>query len=189
MLTNEQKEYIAQRFLRWELPANFSPDNGISYEPLLKPNGDKFPGPVGTNLLDYRQARAMVEHIVEGLPGPESPIRALAAAARLPSAPEPFTVRGYEALRDTLLAAFNQSARGKGVERHGRGATFLDQPIMEITRRVGVGGPLFQALKKIEESAGMIDRGEKEAAAFELLGAIIYCAAAHIYLTQPKESK
>jgi hypothetical protein len=50
-MTDAQIKYMAERFLRWKLPENFNPDAGI------------------TNLFDYEQARAMVCHMIDGMPG------------------------------------------------------------------------------------------------------------------------
>lgn len=87
-------------------------------------------------------------------------------------------VEGYEPLRDALQEAYDQSARGKGVQRHANGRDFDRQPIMEIGRMVGPGFQLGQAMKKIQEASGMINRAEGGAAIRELLGAIVYAAAA-----------
>ena len=87
-------------------------------------------------------------------------------------------VEGYEPLRDALQEAYDQSARGKGVQRHANGRDFDRQPIMEIGRMVGPGFQLGQAIKKMQEAAGMINRAEGGAAIRELLGAIVYAAAA-----------
>jgi hypothetical protein len=87
-------------------------------------------------------------------------------------------VEGYGPLRDALQEAYDQSARGKGVDRHANGRDFDRQPIMEIGRMVGPGFQLGQAIKKLQEAAGMISRGEGGAAVRELLGAIVYSAAA-----------
>lgn len=88
-------------------------------------------------------------------------------------------VRGYEELRDVLERAYNQSARGKGVNRHGKGKSFIEQPIIRNAEKFGVGGPLYQASKKIEEAPGLEG---VEAQVHELLGAIIYVAGAIIHL-------
>lgn len=64
-------EHMVQRFLRWRLPENFSPDNGISFKPTFNDHMEGGPmqhNPVGTNLFDYEQAKAMVLHMLEGLP-------------------------------------------------------------------------------------------------------------------------
>jgi len=86
---------------------------------------------------------------------------------------------GYERLRATLEAAYDQAARGKGAVRHGNSLPFHEQPMQTIARQVGPGFILGQAMKKIGESAGL----DKDAAIRELLGAIVYCAGAVIFLT------
>ena len=65
-LTEAQIKHMVNRFLGWQLPANFAPDAGIKY---TRPNYPaSWPGPSGTNLLDYTQAEAMVRHMIDGLP-------------------------------------------------------------------------------------------------------------------------
>jgi hypothetical protein len=92
-------------------------------------------------------------------------------------------VPGYYPLFKALEDALDQSQRGKGRERHVRGDTpFYRQPILEITRMVGIGGPAFQAIKKIQEAIGMVERREPGAAVRELLGAIVYTAAVVVLL-------
>lgn len=83
----------------------------------------------------------------------------------------------YEKLRRIFQAAIDQAAHGKGKERHAEnGEHFEDQQICEITRRVGIGFPLGQAIKKAIESCRLPGaRGEAE-----LLGAMNYLAAAAI---------
>lgn len=69
-MTEEQIKHMVSRFLGWKLPADFSPDNGISFQPLGNagtPHEYKR-DPVGTNLLDATQADAMVRHMIAGLP-------------------------------------------------------------------------------------------------------------------------
>ncbi len=70
-LTDEQIKHMVDRFLGWKLPANFSPDGGISFKATFN---DHLPTPMrhepsGTNLFDCDQATAMVRYMVEGLPG------------------------------------------------------------------------------------------------------------------------
>lgn len=71
MKINEtQIQYMVNRFLGWKLPADFSPDAGISFkadfnERTAHPSKHE---PTGTNLFDASQAAAMVRYIVEGLP-------------------------------------------------------------------------------------------------------------------------
>lgn len=59
---------VVNRFLMWKLPADFSPDSGISFKresdydhPVF---GRSKHEPMGTNLLNAEQARAMLEHVL-----------------------------------------------------------------------------------------------------------------------------
>ena len=84
----------------------------------------------------------------------------------------------YNDLEAALQAALAQARSGKGSARHSTGQDFLEQPIMTITRTHGVGFPMGQAAKKIEEASRMTpDRARQE-----LLGAIVYLAAAWVAL-------
>lgn len=96
------------------------------------------------------------------------------------------TSEDYAALRSVLDLAYEQSSSGKGKNRHANGKPFLQQPIMEIGRMVGIGYQLGQAMKKAQEAGGMASRGEISAAQAELLGAINYLAAAHIQLGEQR---
>ena len=68
-MTESQIKHMVDRFLGWRLPENFSPDCGISFDPV----GNKGTpheyrrNPVGTNLLTAVQAEAMVRYMVEGM--------------------------------------------------------------------------------------------------------------------------
>ena len=93
-------------------------------------------------------------------------------------------VDGYDELFEILAAAYDQAARGKGVERHGNGLPFMQQPIMKLTEAFGTGFPLGQAAKKLEESTGMSFGPDCK----ELLGAIVYTAAAIIGLEKEAAS-
>lgn len=69
-MRDEQIKYMVDRFLRWRLPENFSPDAGISFKPVFNehtahPDNHK---PVGTNLFDASQAEKMLRHLAEGMP-------------------------------------------------------------------------------------------------------------------------
>lgn len=86
----------------------------------------------------------------------------------------------YASLRMVLDDAFSQAAVGKGRERHANGEAFEDQIICEVTRRLGSGYPLGQAVKKIYESQRL--GGERGVA--ELLGCINYVAAAIIVMRE-----
>jgi hypothetical protein len=61
----------------------------------------------------------------------------------------------YYDLFIVLQKALYQAQDGKGAERHGNGLSFLEQPALTITRAVGLGFPLGQAMKKIQESQRM----------------------------------
>lgn len=77
-MTDDQIKHMVQRFLQWKLPENFNPDNGISFKPTFNDSpkvmamlGLTEPmkcNPVGTNLLDARQADEMVRFMLDGLP-------------------------------------------------------------------------------------------------------------------------
>lgn len=67
-MTDEQIKQMVERFLQWRLPENFNPDNGISFKsPFSDEPMRSRHWPVGTNLLDYSQAEAMVRHMIEGM--------------------------------------------------------------------------------------------------------------------------
>ena len=87
---------------------------------------------------------------------------------------------GYHDLFDVLRDALDQAQNGKGEERHGNGLSFTDQPALTVTRAVGLGFPLGQAMKKIQECQRM----DTDAAKRELLGAINYLAAAVLFLDE-----
>lgn len=87
---------------------------------------------------------------------------------------------GYTSLCQVLTGAIQQASGGKGKERHAKpGEPFEKQKICEITRRVGLGYPLGQAIKKAEESLRLGDHGLAE-----LLGAINYLAAAYLVMEE-----
>jgi hypothetical protein len=86
----------------------------------------------------------------------------------------------YTPLIEVLQDAYKHAAHGKGKQRHQSASDqpFREQPMMTIAEICGVGFPAGQALKKIQEAMGMVDRGEFKQAEAELLGAINYCAGA-----------
>lgn len=57
---------MVDRFLGWPLPIDFSPDNGISFDPTYNKHMVPPPmrNPVGTNLFTADQATAMVRHLL-----------------------------------------------------------------------------------------------------------------------------
>ena len=95
----------------------------------------------------------------------------------------------YQPLKDVLKAAYAQAAAGKGRDRHANGKPFLEQPIMEIGRMVGMGYQTGQAMKKAQEAGGMVQRGQNDAARAELLGAINYLASAYILIGEIAEKQ
>lgn len=98
----------------------------------------------------------------------------------------PFVAPGYNAFARILAQAFEQVARGKGAKRHGRGREWLQQPIMNIARMVGLGGHSYQIMKKTQEAQAMFERGEHDAAIAEFRGVIGYAAAAIAYIEERK---
>ncbi|WKL15109.1 hypothetical protein QYQ99_22530 [Comamonas testosteroni] len=55
-------EQMVGRLLSWPLPADFAPDCGISF--TRSPHAGMTP--MGTNLLHFGQAKAMLEHCING---------------------------------------------------------------------------------------------------------------------------
>nr|DAF08374.1 MAG TPA: hypothetical protein [Caudoviricetes sp.] len=92
-----------------------------------------------------------------------------------------------EVIGQAMLRCFS----GKGKERHNIEGTvdFMDQPLMEISRRVGIGGPLYQVHKKAYEAHDMVRKGDFERARNELLDIIIYTAATVLLLDEQKGDK
>lgn len=68
-MTDDQINQMVSRFLAWRLPEDFTPDGGISFTPMLYRAGYEpiLREPVGTNLLTFTQAKAMVQHMVADL--------------------------------------------------------------------------------------------------------------------------
>ncbi|MFZ5770507.1 MAG: hypothetical protein ACOY4W_03685 [Thermodesulfobacteriota bacterium] len=83
---------------------------------------------------------------------------------------------GYEPLAGVLQEALDQAQRGKGAQRHANGQPFAEQLICVVTRTVGLGFPLGQALKKAVEAKRLGGEHGRQ----ELLGAINYLSAAVI---------
>lgn len=91
-------------------------------------------------------------------------------------------IEGYEHLSRILLMAYDQAASGKGKERHATSPIvgtlpWDQQPLLAISRMVGVGGAAYQVLKKAQESVTMTGNGNFAGAKAEALGAIVYAAA------------
>lgn len=85
----------------------------------------------------------------------------------------------YQILAHVLQMALDQAQTGKGRERHANDQAFSSQPILNIARMLdGIDGHGFQVMKKTQEAVRMFHRGRESAAIQELLGAIVYSAAA-----------
>lgn len=133
-------------------------------------------------MQDYEdEARGQVPQMTVP-PAPKMPVPPPPWLQRPLQAEVQFNEPGYEALGDVLHAAYVQAARGKGRERHADDKAFDDQPIFGIAERRGLGFLLGQVDKKSEEAQGMAHRNERARAQTELLGAIVYLAAAYIHL-------
>jgi len=67
ILTEKQLEHMIRRFLQWKLPEDFNPDGGIVFERYFNVNTPwpRKAEPVGTNLFDYNQTKAMILHMLE----------------------------------------------------------------------------------------------------------------------------
>lgn len=86
-MTEAQIKHMVNRFLGWRLPEDFRPDGGVEFDAdaakKLDPRNLRYT-PYGTNLLDARQAEAMVRHMLTGLPDEDS----VGAAKREVGAPQ-----------------------------------------------------------------------------------------------------
>lgn len=132
---------------------------------------------IDAHVVDFA---ALMEIIPLKTPAPRQPVRGCI--------PVTLAVPGYERLADILGQAFQQSAQGKGVERHANGQPWEKQSLITLAEYTGHGGPQYQLMKKTREAGDMANRGEKDAAKREILGAIVYAAAMfHVIDTQEKE--
>lgn len=85
---------------------------------------------------------------------------------------------GYDDMAAVLVRALEQSACGKGKERHAQDKPFSEQPMQQLIALYGTGFACGQAGKKMQEAL----RLPHDAAIRELLGAIVYAAGAIIYM-------
>lgn len=131
-------------------------------------------------IIAYRLSRISDEETAAGELTDGTKIRMLTEHDPTPVADLTMDAPGYELLADVLMKAYLQASDGKGRDRHAGDdlKPFSEQPIMTIQQMVGPGFTLGQAIKKIEESQRM----NLDAACAELLGAVIYIAAAIGYL-------
>lgn len=71
-MTKKLIDAMVDRFLGWKLPEDFNPDCGISFKRDYN-EGTQWPmkhEPIGTNLLNAIQAKAMIEHLLSDIPDP-----------------------------------------------------------------------------------------------------------------------
>ncbi len=58
-------DWMVRRFLAWQIPKDFVPDCGVSFDGRKDDQWNKNkPWPTGTNLLTYDQAKAMLAHVL-----------------------------------------------------------------------------------------------------------------------------
>ncbi|OGM09282.1 hypothetical protein A2Z67_05065 [Candidatus Woesebacteria bacterium RBG_13_36_22] len=93
----------------------------------------------------------------------------------------------YQKLVDILGLAYERAAVGKGHQHHSHGESFEEQWIVRGTKVFGIGGPLFQSGKKLEQAMKM----DKEKYPVndiinELLDVINYSAAGVLSLLEQK---
>lgn len=100
-----------------------------------------------------------------------------------------FNVPGYASLARVLEAAYDQAARGKGRSRHANSLPFDQQPIMQIARMSGLGGHVYQVMKKAQEAGTMTNRRQYDAAQAEFMGVINYAAAAILLIREKQNAE
>jgi hypothetical protein len=86
--------------------------------------------------------------------------------------------KGYEEFEQVFQDALDRTSTGKGMERHGYGREFKNQPIMYEMECHGTPSPMiWQARKKALESL----RLEPSAAYKEIIDAIVYLVAVGLW--------
>ena len=70
-MNDAQVKHMVDRFLMWKVPADFSPDGGVKFDPHRDAGGG-FHRPIGTNILTATQAEALIRHLLDGLPGEDT---------------------------------------------------------------------------------------------------------------------
>ena len=106
----------------------------------------------------------------------------MTATEGVPKAKMSNVLPGYEELGRVLAMALEQAQNGKGNARHQIGDTpFVKQPICELGRLYGTAYNFGQSAKKAHETTQL---KSKEAKVAELLGSIVYLAAAAILIEE-----
>lgn len=93
--------------------------------------------------------------------------------------PQPEPAASEHPLEMAFRAAVAQATGGKGVRHGGAVTPFWDQQWYHNTLHTGIGGPMFQAVKKAKEACAKPDR---EAFERELLGAMVYLGMTYIFV-------
>ena len=125
MATEAQIKHMADRFLGWKLPAAFSPDAGITFNPVFN-EGTAHPmrhEPRGTNLFDASEAEAMVRFMVEGMSKREE---------TLPRATEAQADKAISEIKKAINAAENANQAGEDIVVLMARAPELHQRICEL---------------------------------------------------------
>lgn len=97
---------MVNRFLGWKLPKDFQPDAGITFKAEYN-EGTQWPGrhePIGTNLLNAEQAKAMFEFCLSSAPVQQSePVK---------GKPEPvaFLIEGFDGKGQRVASIIQQNA-------------------------------------------------------------------------------
>jgi hypothetical protein len=89
----------------------------------------------------------------------------------------------YAKLVQVFEMAYRRASEGKGHQHHSHGEAFEEQWILRGTKVFGIGGPLFQCGKKLEQVSKMErDNYPIQEIMNELLDVMNYSAAVVIYL-------
>jgi hypothetical protein len=89
----------------------------------------------------------------------------------------------YQKLVEVLEMAYLRASEGKGHQHHSHGEAFEEQWIVRGTKVFTIGGPLFQAGKKLEQAMKMDkEKYPVQDIINELLDVINYSAATVIHL-------
>ena len=122
---------MVNRFLGWQLPKDFHPDGGISFDGRKDDewNKDKT-WPIGTNLLTAYQARAMLEHVI-------------GAAQPAQAEPRPDMADAYVGAREDLATWKRRALAAEEQTRHlaaalaeeVNGPTFMGEPVLAQPKR------------------------------------------------------
>jgi hypothetical protein len=94
----------------------------------------------------------------------------------------------YKSLSEVLEMAYIRASEGKGHQHHSHGEPFEEQWIVRGAKVFGLGGPLFQATKKMEQVMKMEKEGYPAKDIInELLDVINYSAGAIISIKNGAE--